>query len=155
MNHKMEFPKLRLVGYYTGKTQNMYEESKYVTEAVSLAQLLAKSFATLNPEGICNEKFKEAFYGNTVFIFEDSEKRLYAYYPQKEIARLSSVIFRRGGNRAPNEAQAWFKPGEIWTIQYSGTTEYSNIRSRHTNREKYSLFTFIVSYFKRLFKKGR
>lgn len=149
----MDFPELRLVGYYTGKTQNMHEERARVTEAESLATLLAASLSTFNANSIENKKFTEDFYGNTVLIFEDHTRKLYSYYPRKGIARLSSVVFLRAGRRAPEEARAWFKPGEVWPIQHLQAENSTCPVLPQTEPKQKNLITKIKALFRNLFGK--
>lgn len=108
--------RLRLIGYYTGEKQNMNPEKRFPAEAKELAGLFGKTFSdtfsSVDIDQIRDKKFIESLSSNTVYIFMDEDKNLYAYYPKKQKVRLSSVFYdRRDINKTPTEYKSWFVPG--------------------------------------------
>ena len=98
--------KIHIIGYYTSAKQNMAEETERIEEAKELAVLLGRTFSTINTTIIKDKKFVEALSSNTVFIFNDEQRNLYAYYPRKGIARLTNVVYNRNNiNPAPLEVK--------------------------------------------------
>lgn len=109
--------KIKLIGYYTGEKQNMNPEKRFQDEAEKLAELLertfAETFSSIDTDKLGDKRFVESLSSNTVYIFKDEDKNLYAYYPTKQIARLSSVIYDSNNiNKTPFEYSSWFLPGE-------------------------------------------
>lgn len=108
--------KLRLIGYYTGEKQNMNPEKRFPAEAEKLANLFGKTFndtfSSVDIDQTNDKKFVESLSSNTVYIFKDEDRNLYAYYPKKQIVRLSSVIYdRKAVCKIPIEYKSWFVPG--------------------------------------------
>lgn len=124
--------KIHLIGYYTSPRQNMAEEQTRVEEAKELATLLGRTFSTINTSIIKDEKFVEALSAKTVFIFNDEQKNLYAYYPIKGIARLTNVVYdRKSINPAPFEVKGWFVPGSILAIGNRSNSYQANKERKH------------------------
>ena len=108
--------KLRIIGYYTGEKQNMNPEKRFPAEAEELANLFGKTFSdtfsSVEIDQISDKKFVKSLSSNTVYIFQDEDRNLYAYYPKKQIARLSSVFYdRKNINKIPIVYKSWFVPG--------------------------------------------
>lgn len=114
----MYVDKIRLVGYYTSNTQNMRSEDIYIDEALKYAELMNYTFKSVKINNIVNGRLKKAITNNTVFIFEDQKNKLYAYYPKKNIFKISHVYFGKGGTRVSEKDKSWFVPGEELPIYY-------------------------------------
>lgn len=118
---------LRLLGYYNEEGQEMSEETIYPQEAEELASLLDVTFSdisTINNEDVINqdEGFSDAL-KTGVFVMRDRESHLYAYWPQKKIARITGVLYNRDAiNILPLEYKSWFAPGEALVISQKGST---------------------------------
>ena len=113
--------KLKLIGYYTGENQNMNPEKRFPSEAEELANLLAKTFnetfASVNIDRLNDRTFVESLSSSSVYIFKDEEKNLYAYFPKKQMARLSSVMYdKKNIRQVPLELKSWFVPGSKITL---------------------------------------
>lgn len=106
---------LRLLGYYNEEGQTMVEETVHPELAQELAFLLDKTFT--NIDDINNDEgFAEAL-KTGVFVMRDLEFHLYAYWPQKKIARISNVSYNRDViTILPLEYKSWFTPGEELVI---------------------------------------
>ncbi len=104
---------LRLLGFYQLPNQNMHPESEYVEEATKLAEGLNNSFRLIDSlNGRYASLFKDIF-NTSVFIFKDRDLKLYAYFPQKRIARISNVVYNRKFITKVNSSYLhWFKVGE-------------------------------------------
>lgn len=127
--------KIHIIGYYTSAKQNMEEETERIEEAKELAVLLGRTFSTINTTIIKDKKFVEALSSNTVFIFNDEQRNLYAYYPRKGIARLTNVVYNRNNiNPAPLEVKGWFVPGSFLTVGHakSNAKTHSEQKSQKT-----------------------
>ena len=104
----MYVDKIRLVGYYTSNTQNMRSEDIYIDEALKYAELMNYTFKSVKINNIVNGRLKKAITNNT----------LYAYYPKKNIFKISHVYFGKGGTRVSEKDKSWFVPGEELPIYY-------------------------------------
>ena len=105
--------KMRLIGYYNKSNQTMYEENKYIEEARHLADLLNKSFISLRKNKAIDSIFKSILNSNAVFILKDEEGNLFAYFPCKNIARISNVVYnKKEATQIPFEYKSWFTPGD-------------------------------------------
>lgn len=105
--------KMRLIGYYNKSNQTMHEENKYIEEAKHLADLLNKSFISLRKNKATDSIFKSILNSNAVFILKDEEGNLFAYFPCKNIARISNVVYnKREATQIPFEYKSWFTPGD-------------------------------------------
>lgn len=115
--------KLRLIGFYNRPNQNMRPEESFVEEAKTLASLLCISFSSLLTNEDTDSFFKEILTGNTVFILKNEDDWLFAYYPKKQIARISNVVFnKRNINSIPLKYKSWFIPG--YPIDVSSMSQY-------------------------------
>ena len=105
--------KMRLIGYYNHPNQTMHEESIYIEEAKRLAELLNKSFESLRNNTAVALDFKEILNSCAVFILKDEDSNLFAFFPCKNIARISDVVYKRNAvKQIPHEYKSWFIPGE-------------------------------------------
>ena len=105
--------KMRLIGYYNRPNQTMHQESNFVEDAEYLAVLMKKSFDSLRKKEEIDPVFKSILNGKTVFILKDEDNNLFAYYPCKDIARISKVVYdRRAVVQMPFEYKSWFTPGD-------------------------------------------
>lgn len=119
--------KMRLIGYYNKPNQKMHNESEYAEAAERLAALLKKSFDSLRANDKTAPAFKSILESNAVFILKDEENNLFAYYPCKDMARISDVIYnRRHIIKMPLEYKSWFIPGE--EIQVTAPSERQSYR---------------------------
>lgn len=111
--------KVRLIGYYNKPNQTMGDEQEYEEEAIQLAQLLAVSFCSLNKK--VDPVFRSILHGNTVFLLKSEENELFAYYPYKNIARITKVVYNKKYiTPIPYDYKSWFIPGdEIWVKERS------------------------------------
>ncbi len=66
----------------------MAPEKVDIEEAEELANLLAKSFRSLQENEDIDDVFRSVLNGNSVFILKSEDSKLYAYYPCKNLARL-------------------------------------------------------------------
>lgn len=104
--------KLRLIGFYNKPNQDMMPEDCFVKEAETMAALLYTSFSSLLDNKDTDSFFREILTGNTVFILKNEDNWLFAYYPKKQIARISNVIFNKKHiNSIPLKYKSWFVPG--------------------------------------------
>lgn len=109
--------KLKLIGYYTGEKQNMYPEKRFVEEASKLNDLLGQTFQlTFEPlPAEINEHtadFIKSLSENSVYIFKDEDKNLYAWFKAKGIARISQVVYdKQSILPIPEEYTSWFVLG--------------------------------------------
>lgn len=105
--------KMRLIGYYNKSNQTMHEENKYIEEAKLLADLLNISFESLRKNKTIDSIFRSIINSNAVFILKDKEGNLFAYFPCKNIARISNVVYnKREATQIPFEYKSWFIPGD-------------------------------------------
>ena len=112
---------LRLLGYYNEEGQEMAEETIYSQEAAELAFLLDKTFSNIDDINQ-DEGFNEAL-KTGVFVMRDRGSHLYAYWPQKKIARISNVAYNRDViTILPLEYKSWFIPGEELVIYQKDTS---------------------------------
>ena len=86
---------LRLIGYYNKPNQTMHEETEFVEEAACLAERLKISFDSLRNNSLTDAIFKSILNSNAVFILKDRDNNLYAYFPCKNIARISNVVYNK------------------------------------------------------------
>lgn len=115
--------KLRLIGFYNKPDQNMKCEDSFVEEANTLASLLGVSFASLLDNEETDTFFKEVLTGNVVFILKNEDNWLFAYYPKKQIARISRVVFNKNDiNSVPLKYKSWFVPG--YPVEIKQTSQY-------------------------------
>ena len=106
--------KVRIIGYYSAPNQDMLPETEAVHEAEVLALLFEKSFASLLTGSVLQAHFREVLTGNSIFILRDFNKHLYAYYPLKRRARITSVKYDCSAIRTvPLIYKSSFMPGEI------------------------------------------
>lgn len=105
--------KVRLIGFYNKPNQNMKEENEYIEEAKKFTELFKISFDSLIKNTHIDPVFKSVLIGNTVFILKDEESNLIAYYPYKNISRISNVVYNKKDiTPMPLEYKSWFIPGE-------------------------------------------
>lgn len=103
--------KMRLIGYYNKSNQTMHEENKYIEESKHLADLLNISFESLRKNKNIDSIFKSIINSNAVFILKDEKGNLFAYFPCKNIARISNVIYnKKEVTQIPFEYKCWFIP---------------------------------------------
>lgn len=110
----MDFNKqLRLIGYYNKPNQTMHEETEFVEEATVLAELLRKSFISIEENKETDTVFLSIIKGNTVFILKDEDSHLFAFYPYKGIARITRVKYvKKDVTPVPLKYKSWFVPGK-------------------------------------------
>ena len=109
----------RLVAYYSGETQNMNPELRYVDEAEHLIKpLIEKSFQNLlnHKHLIVDQEFVDCLEKRTVFTFEDEEGHLFSYFPTEGRVRISNIRINRAAHRPPYQVKTSFRLGEPWCI---------------------------------------
>lgn len=117
---------LRLLGYYNEEGQEMSEETIYPQEAEELASLLDITFANIDDINQ-DEGFSDALKSG-VFVMRDRESHLYAYWPQKKIARISNVSYNRDViTILPLEYKSWFTPGEGLVIYQKNSSNPNEV----------------------------
>lgn len=103
---------LKLLGFYNQKNQNMYPEEKEVEKSNILSKLLQLSFCDIQEKFDVDSQLCQ-MYNNAVWIFHDKESNLYGFFPRKEIARLTNVIYNKKTIiKADEKYKFWFFPGE-------------------------------------------
>lgn len=125
--------KMRLIGFYNKIGQNMVPEALFVEDAETLAPLFSKSFDSLISNPGVDDVFKSVIKGNSVFILKGENGKLYAYYPSKNIARISKVRYNKQDvTVVPLTYKGWFIPGDdIPIINREGRTNKSNGRTQN------------------------
>lgn len=114
---KFDF-EMRLIGYYNKPKQDMKPEEEKIGDAQTLAELLGKTFKKLAFSANNDSVFLSILKGNTVFILKDKDGYLYAYYPYKQIARLTNVKYVKGDvNPIPLKYKDWFIPGRELSLR--------------------------------------
>ena len=104
--------KMRFIGYYMSQDQVMRSETIFPEQAEQLASLLQKTFETIYRNKYIDKDMKAVFKGNTVFILKGEDGRLYGYYPQYNIARLTGVHYVKSDvTPMPENYKRWFYPG--------------------------------------------
>ncbi len=109
----------RLVAYYSGETQNMKPELKYVNEAEFLIKPRIKAtFQNLlsRKHLILDKQFVSCLDKRTVFTFEDEEGHLFSYFPIEDRVRISNIRINKAARRPPYQVKTAFKLGEPWHI---------------------------------------
>lgn len=108
--------KLKLIGYYSNENQNMQPEKRFIEEAKQLNDLLEQSFqltfANHSESNELNDDFIASLSRNSVYILKDTDKNLYAWFKQKQIARISHVVYDKTIKPIPVAYQSWFLLGE-------------------------------------------
>ena len=105
--------KMRLIGYYMSDDQFMRTEAVFPEKAEKLAALLRTTFDTILENRYVDDKMREVFNGNTVFILKGENGWLYGYYPKYNVARLTNVRYVKPDvTPMPNHYKGWFCPGE-------------------------------------------
>ncbi len=105
--------KMRFVGYYMSEDQFMRTEAIFPEKAEKLAALLRTTFDTILENRYVDDKMREVFNGNTVFILRGENGWLYGYYPKYNVARLTNVRYVKPDvTPVPNHYKGWFYPGE-------------------------------------------
>lgn len=118
INYQRLKNKMRLIGYYNTPNQTMHAETEYVEEATFLAERLKTSFNSLRNNTATDDIFRSILNSNAVFILKDEEQNLYAYFPCKDIARISNVVYnKRSVVPIPLKYKSWFIPGENIVIE--------------------------------------
>lgn len=119
MNDKVFFDRpMRLIAYYNMPIQTMEEETKYIEAAGRLADLLQISFTVLSHNNKVDPIFRSLLTSNAVFILRDEDYNLYAYYPHKNIARITKVIYnKRHSTPVPYIYKSWFVPGQAISVK--------------------------------------
>lgn len=119
----MEFNfKIQLLGYYNKENQCMNPEQKYVQEAETLVKLLSKSFDGLTSD--MESSFSAALRGDAVFIFRNHYGDLFAYYPCKQLARITNVKYNSQDIIKVKRAyKNWFIPGKKFIIDKNAVNE--------------------------------
>lgn len=139
----MDFNKqLRLIGFYNKPNQTMHKETEFVEEAIELAELLRKSFISIEKNKETDSVFLSIIKGNTVFILKDEDSHLFAFYPYKGIARLTRVKYvKKDVTPVPLKYKSWFVPGKEIKIS-------SNIHN--SDNQKYTITTsgkdFLITF---------
>ena len=92
------------------------EQSLFSEDAETLANLLSKSFevtfSTIQTDSLSDKEFVKALSATTVFVFEDEDNDLFAFFPFGNLARITNVVFDGlGVNKIPPELKSWFIPG--------------------------------------------
>ena len=107
--------------------QFMRTEVVFPEKAEKLAALLRTTFDTILENRYVDNKMREVFNGNTVFILKGENGWLYGYYPKYNIARLTNVRYIKPDvTPMPNHYKCWFYPGERFHL-YKPVGESSNI----------------------------
>ena len=115
--------KLRIIGFYNKPNQDMKPEDCFVEEANTMASLLSISFSSLLNNEETDTFFKGFIEGNSVFILKNEDNWLLAYYPKKQLVRISNVIFNKKHiNSVPFKYKSWFVPG--CPIEVKTTSKY-------------------------------
>lgn len=105
--------KMRLIGFYNKPNQSMKEETEKTDQAQALATLLKVSFNSLMNDENVDAVFKSVLKGNTVFVLKDENANLIAYYPHRNIVRVTDVIYNKKNiTLVPLMYKNWFLPGE-------------------------------------------
>lgn len=110
--------KFRLVAYYSGETQNMKPEMKYMSEADVIKPLIARSYKSLlsHKEMIVDKTFVDCLDKRTVFTFEDEQGHLISYFPIEDRVRISNIRINKAARRPPYQVKTLFKLGDPWYI---------------------------------------
>lgn len=120
--------KMRLIGYYNKPNQSMREEATEIDKAQALATLLKTSFNSLVNDENVDAVFKSVLKGNTVFILKDEKANLIAYYPYRDIARVTDVIYdKKHITPVPLKYKNWFLPGESISVGKDKKKKYYTI----------------------------
>lgn len=137
---KIDFDsKVRLIGYYNKPDQTMKVETKYVEEATRLAILLDTSFRSLYNNKSVDSVFRSVLKGNTVFILKNENNDLYAYYPYKNIARITQVVYnRKHVTPIPFAYKRWFIPGGTIWVQKANNEKNA---ASTTDHKQYTITT--------------
>jgi hypothetical protein len=91
----------------------MKEETEKTDQAQALATLLKVSFNSLMNDENVDAVFKSVLKGNTVFVLKDENANLIAYYPHRNIVRVTDVIYNKKNiTLVPLMYKNWFLPGE-------------------------------------------
>ena len=137
--------KFRIIGYYNQDSQFMNEEDEYPDKAAELAALLKTSFAKVNdlPKNKETKEFIDAFNGRAVIIFRDTKYHLYAYWPLKNMARITNVTYVQSTIISiPFYLKNWFVPGEPFStikISMEQLSFFDYIKNNINKDEKVSL----------------
>ena len=119
--------KMRLIGFYNKPNQSMKEETEKTDQAQALATLLKVSFNSLMNDENVDAVFKSVLKGNTVFVLKDENANLIAYYPHRNIVRVTDVIYNKKNiTLVPLMYKNWFLPGEsIYVGKYINKKHYT------------------------------
>lgn len=113
INNQILKNRMRLIGYYNTPNQTMHVETEYVEEAKHLAERLKASFNSLRNNIATDDIFRSILNSNAVFILKDEGLNLYAYFPCKDIARISNVVYnKKSVVPIPLKYKSWFVAGE-------------------------------------------
>ena len=105
--------KMRLIGYYNKPNQTMHAETEFVEEAACLAERLKISFDSLRNNATTDVIFKSILNSNAVFVLKDKKDKLYAYFPSKNMTRISGVVYnKKHVIPIPLKYKSWFVAGE-------------------------------------------
>ena len=104
---------MRLIGYYNKPNQTMHAETEFVEEAACLAERLKISFDSLRNNATTDVIFKSILNSNAVFVLKDKKDKLYAYFPSKNMTRISGVVYnKKHVIPIPLKYKSWFVAGE-------------------------------------------
>lgn len=120
--------KMRILGYYNFPNQKMYPEPEKVEEASKLAPLFEYSINSLLINDKVDSKLKQVIQSPSVFIFEDENENLYAYYTKNKTAKLTNVVYDVDCIKVIQEQlKVWFYPGKKIEIKKNNNINIKNI----------------------------
>ena len=117
--------RLRLIGYYNRPDQDLNSEQLFCAEAENLATLLEESFQRLIQNPKTDQSFRAILQSKAVFILKSTDNRLSAYFPYKNIARLSNVKYIKDEiTPIPLKYKSWFIPGQDIPVEPQKERKY-------------------------------
>ena len=154
---RLEEMQLRILGYYNNPDQRLNPEEEDPVTATELAQLLKRSFDSMDDPNK-DADFDEAI-RTGVFVMRDRESHLFAYWPRQNEARVTNVEISRDPQVfrvVPLEYKYWFTPGGPIEIGRLGTANnISKITEMYDYLRQLSTGKQVVVYADFLPQKGR